>query len=153
MKEFSSFSGHCIAAQSLSVQIGEETIHVAFGLLGTKLLATTKGLSESTIVSSVASSFVVAGSFLIFVTTGHESVYAPVQDIAKILSEEDASERSQKLGSVSSSWEKRRVERGSRIVTAVPSQMNVVLQMPRGNLETISPRPMALEVIRLDIDK
>ncbi|KAF8885990.1 IKI3 family-domain-containing protein [Infundibulicybe gibba] len=49
-------------------------------------------------------------------------------------------------------WEKRRVERGSRIVVAVPSTMSLILQMPRGNLETINPRPLVLEVVRQDLD-
>ena len=48
--------------------------------------------------------------------------------------------------------EKRRVERGSRIVTVVPSTMSLVLQMPRGNLETINPRPLVLEVVKSDLD-
>lgn len=43
------------------------------------------------------------------------------------------------------------MERGSRIVVAVPSAMSLVLQMPRGNLETISPRPFVLEVVRADV--
>ncbi|WFD30715.1 Putative elongator complex protein 1 [Malassezia sp. CBS 17886] len=47
----------------------------------------------------------------------------------------------------------RRVERGSRIVTAVPSAMSLVLQMPRGNLETIAPRPMVLDVVRHCLDQ
>lgn len=46
----------------------------------------------------------------------------------------------------------RRVERGSRIVTTVPSSMALVLQMPRGNLETVYPRPLVLDVIRAHID-
>ena len=46
----------------------------------------------------------------------------------------------------------RRVERGSSIVTVVPSSMSLVLQMPRGNLETISPRPLVLQVVRKYID-
>lgn len=46
----------------------------------------------------------------------------------------------------------RRVERGSRIVTVVPSTMSVVLQMPRGNLETISPRPLVLQQVRKALD-
>lgn len=33
-------------------------------------------------------------------------------------------------------------------MTAVPSNMNVVLQMPRGNLETIFPRAMVVAGIR-----
>lgn len=48
--------------------------------------------------------------------------------------------------------EKRRVERGSRIVVAVPSSMSLVLQMPRGNLETIDPRAMVMRVVRDDVD-
>jgi len=36
------------------------------------------------------------------------------------------------------------VERGSRIVTVVPHGVRVVLQMPRGNLETVFPRPLLL---------
>jgi elongator complex protein 1 len=49
-------------------------------------------------------------------------------------------------------WERRRVERGSRIVTVVPSSMALVLQMPRGNLETIYPRPLVMSVVRGDLD-
>ncbi|KAH8921164.1 IkappaB kinase complex, IKAP component [Atractiella rhizophila] len=45
------------------------------------------------------------------------------------------------------------VERGSRIVTVVASTMTVVLQMPRGNLETISPRPLVLEIVKNRIDE
>lgn len=49
-------------------------------------------------------------------------------------------------------WSSRKVERGSRIVTAVPSTMSLVLQMPRGNLETINPRPLVMEVVKQDLD-
>lgn len=48
-------------------------------------------------------------------------------------------------------WMNRRVERGSQIVTVVPSAMTLVLQMPRGNLETVNPRPLVLEVVQRDI--
>ncbi|KAI9601999.1 hypothetical protein KEM48_001289 [Puccinia striiformis f. sp. tritici PST-130] len=47
----------------------------------------------------------------------------------------------------------RAVERGSIIVTSVPSSMKVILQMPRGNLEAIHPRPMVLRSICLDFLK
>lgn len=42
----------------------------------------------------------------------------------------------------------RSIERGARLVTAMPTTMSVVLQMPRGNLETIFPRAMVLAGIR-----
>ncbi|KAF2071926.1 hypothetical protein CYY_006763 [Polysphondylium violaceum] len=42
----------------------------------------------------------------------------------------------------------REVERGSRIVAVVPHDTRLVLQMPRGNLEAISPRSLTLSTIR-----
>lgn len=48
---------------------------------------------------------------------------------------------------------KRAVERGSKIVTVVPSSTTLVLQMPRGNLEIICPRPLVLRVVRQDLDR
>ncbi|KAH8161301.1 hypothetical protein CIB48_g6947 [Xylaria polymorpha] len=42
----------------------------------------------------------------------------------------------------------RRIERGARLVTAMPTNMSLVLQMPRGNLETIFPRAMVVAGIR-----
>lgn len=47
----------------------------------------------------------------------------------------------------------RSIERGARLVTAMPTTMSVVLQMPRGNLETIYPRAMVLAGIRALIDE
>lgn len=46
----------------------------------------------------------------------------------------------------------RSIERGARLVTAMPTTMSVVLQMPRGNLETIYPRAMVLAGIRSLVD-
>ncbi|OCT51702.1 Elongator complex protein 1 [Cladophialophora carrionii] len=42
----------------------------------------------------------------------------------------------------------RNIERGGKIVTIIPSVYAVVLQMPRGNLETIYPRLLVLSGIR-----
>ncbi|XP_068740348.1 elongator complex protein 1-like [Montipora capricornis] len=46
----------------------------------------------------------------------------------------------------------RRVERGSRIVVAVTQDTKVVLQMPRGNLETIHPRSLVLSYLQKCLD-
>jgi elongator complex protein 1 len=46
----------------------------------------------------------------------------------------------------------RTIERGAKLVTVVPSTYAVVLQMPRGNLETIYPRALVLAGIRQHID-
>ena len=47
----------------------------------------------------------------------------------------------------------RSVERGARLVTVMPSTFSLVLQMPRGNLETIHPRALVLAGIRRSIDE
>jgi elongator complex protein 1 len=47
----------------------------------------------------------------------------------------------------------RMIERGSKIVTVMPSVHAVVLQAPRGNLETISPRALVLASVRHSIEK
>ena len=45
----------------------------------------------------------------------------------------------------------RSIERGAKIVTVMPSTYSLVLQMPRGNLETIYPRALVLAKIRQNI--
>lgn len=47
----------------------------------------------------------------------------------------------------------RSIERGSRLVTVMPSTFQLVLQAPRGNIETIYPRALVLAGIRSFIDK
>lgn len=47
----------------------------------------------------------------------------------------------------------RSIERGAKLVTAMPTNMSLVLQMPRGNLETIFPRAMVVAGIRELIDE
>jgi elongator complex protein 1 len=46
----------------------------------------------------------------------------------------------------------RRIERGARLVVVMPTSYSVVLQMPRGNLETIYPRALVLDGIRRAIN-
>jgi len=45
------------------------------------------------------------------------------------------------------------MERGARLVTAMPTSLNLVMQMPRGNLETIFPRAMVVAGIRKLIEE
>jgi elongator complex protein 1 len=104
---------------------------------------------SSQMVASNANSFTIASEYLVWTSTAHLAHFAPLKALANwltsVTSESDRSSQPE--------WETRRVERGSRIVTAVPSTMSLVLQMPRGNLETINPRPMVMEVVKSDIDR
>ncbi|PYH95176.1 killer toxin sensitivity protein [Aspergillus ellipticus CBS 707.79] len=47
----------------------------------------------------------------------------------------------------------RSIERGGRLVTVMPTTFSVILQMPRGNIETIYPRALVLAGIRSFIDR
>ena len=47
----------------------------------------------------------------------------------------------------------RSVERGAKLVTVMPSTFALVLQMPRGNLETIYPRALVLAGIRDSVNR
>jgi elongator complex protein 1 len=95
-------------------------------------------------VTSDATSMTVSSTYLIYTTTSHESKYAALEVLRKIASDQTVDEGDKV-------WESRRVERGSRIVTVVPSAMSLILQMPRGNLESINPRPLVLEVVKREI--
>ena len=47
----------------------------------------------------------------------------------------------------------RRIERGSQIVCIVPSTSKLILQMPRGNLESIQPRVLVINELLGLIDR
>ncbi|KAK9461476.1 IKI3 family-domain-containing protein [Lipomyces oligophaga] len=57
-------------------------------------------------------------------------------------------------GATSSTDERcRAIERGAKIVSIIPSRVSVILQMPRGNLETIFPRLLVLQGVRNAIER
>jgi elongator complex protein 1 len=149
ISSFGRFPEFCMLSNSVSACIqGSNEAHnscLCIGLATSGKLYLTQDPTSSHILHSHVTSFTVTSTFLIFVTNSHEAVFAPLQKLESITSEADVKD-------ITSGWEKRKVERGSRIITAVPSTMSLVLQMPRGNLETINPRPLVMEVIKQDLD-
>ena len=101
------------------------------------------GPENSIVIASSVTSFTLTPDFLIYITSSQTSHYVPMSDLRRIAALEEE---------VTSHWETRRVERGALCVTACPSSMSLVLQMPRGNLETIYPRALVLAVVRRDVD-
>ncbi|KAK0548116.1 putative elongator complex protein 1 [Tilletia horrida] len=131
----------CVVGLSLSGQL-----HVVDGT-ATRLLARD------------ATSFAIASSFLIWTNTVHQARFLT---LPSLFSNQSDGTLDESVGYVNNNGTEvaaetlalgRTVERGSRIVAAVPSSMSLVLQMPRGNLETICPRPMVLEVVRAALDR
>lgn len=101
------------------------------------------GASPVSLATSVTS-FTTTPEYLIYTTSAQQSFYAPLSVVSSLARGEDVPNHLRE-------WEQRRVERGALIVVACPSQMSLVLQMPRGNLETVYPRPLVLAVVRRDI--
>src|SRR5579863_4459132 len=103
------------------------------------LLSATSSSPPRTLAQNV-NSFTVSGDFVVYTTLAHEAHFVSASLLAAVDASADVG------------GERRRVERGSRIVTSVPSTMSLVLQMPRGNLETVNPRPMVMATIHADTD-
>ena len=47
----------------------------------------------------------------------------------------------------------RRLERGAKLIIAIHSETGCILQMPRGNLETIHPRTLIVSKLKTEIVK
>ncbi|ODA83783.1 hypothetical protein RJ55_02299 [Drechmeria coniospora] len=100
---------------------------------------------NSRLLAKNCTSFVVTSNHLIFTTSNHLVKYVhltPNVDALEVPA--DDPENDERC---------RRVERGSRLVAAIPTNMSIVLQMPRGNVETIFPRAMVVAGIRSLIDE
>ncbi|KAF2013672.1 elongator complex protein 1 [Aaosphaeria arxii CBS 175.79] len=89
-------------------------------------------------------SFIVTNAHLIFTTTQHLLKFVHLTNVEDMEVPADEPQTDERC---------RSIERGARIVTAMPTTYSVVLQMPRGNLETIYPRAMVLAAIRRSIEK
>ncbi|KAI1117515.1 IKI3 family-domain-containing protein [Nemania sp. NC0429] len=84
-------------------------------------------------------SFLVTPAHLILTTTNHLLKFIHLADVDSLEVPPDDPETDERC---------RSIERGARLVTAMPTNMSLVLQMPRGNLETIYPRAMVVAGIR-----
>uniref|UniRef100_G3U3U6 Elongator complex protein 1 n=1 Tax=Loxodonta africana TaxID=9785 RepID=G3U3U6_LOXAF len=102
---------------------------------------------NDTEVASNITSFAVYDEFLLLTTHSHT---------CQCLCLRDASFKTLQAGlsssNVSNEETLRKVERGSRIVTVVPQDTKLVLQMPRGNLEVVHHRALVLAQIRKWLD-
>ncbi|KAJ3159102.1 hypothetical protein HDU86_002001 [Geranomyces michiganensis] len=108
------------------------------------------GLSErnklyanTVLIAADCTSFYLHNDFMIFTTFTHAARFVSLNCPASDFKITDASASASPFDE-----HFRRVERGSKIVVAVPNDTSLVLQMPRGNLETVYPRALVLAVVR-----
>uniref|UniRef100_A0A8C3UCR4 Elongator complex protein 1 n=1 Tax=Catharus ustulatus TaxID=91951 RepID=A0A8C3UCR4_CATUS len=99
-------------------------------------------------VASNITSFATYNEFLLVTTNTHTCQCFCLKNLSV-----KALQASLSSAAAPSSETLRKVERGSRIVTVVPQDTKVVLQMPRGNLETIHHRALVLAQIRKWLDR
>ncbi|ETN46250.1 uncharacterized protein HMPREF1541_00434 [Cyphellophora europaea CBS 101466] len=98
---------------------------------------------DATILARDCSSFVVTDAHIIFTTTQHLLKFVHLTEPEKMEVPGNTPEVDERC---------RSIERGAKIVTVMPSTYAVVLQMPRGNIETIHPRVLVLSGIRNHIN-
>jgi elongator complex protein 1 len=134
-----------LASKPQAISISHESaLIIALSSLGKLLVASTSGTSQTITVASGVTSFVLSPDFLIYSTSAHHSHYASLPVLSRMIAGED-------VATHETEWETRRLERGSILISASPSEMSLVMQMPRGNLETVFPRPLVLSVVRREV--
>ncbi|KAL8946014.1 MAG: hypothetical protein Q9222_007532, partial [Ikaeria aurantiellina] len=102
-------------------------------------------IAQERVLARGCTSYIVTPSHLIFTTGQHLLKFVHiVADSQEFDIPPDTPESDERC---------RSIERGAKLVTAIPSIFAVILQMPRGNLETVFPRALVLAGIRQSIDE
>ncbi|KAH7040468.1 IKI3 family-domain-containing protein [Microdochium trichocladiopsis] len=95
--------------------------------------------ANSRLLLKNCTSFLITTAHVVVTTSNHLVKFIHLTDVESMEVPPDDPETDERC---------RSIERGARLVTAMPTNMSLVLQMPRGNLETIYPRAMVLAGIR-----
>lgn len=99
--------------------------------------------ADNIVLARDCSSFAVTDAHILFTTTQHLLKFVHLTGPEKMEVPGNTPEVDERC---------RSIERGAKLVTVMPSAYAVVLQMPRGNLETIYPRVLVLSGIRKHIN-
>ena len=94
-------------------------------------------------IATNCNSFAVHDAYLVYATTNHTCRFLDTS-----LTFDDAIKSMEAEKRYPLDVALRSVERGSKIISVVPRHTKVVLQMPRGNLETVWPRALVLVAAR-----
>ncbi|MCJ1431909.1 hypothetical protein MMC27_001265 [Xylographa pallens] len=122
-----------------SEQGHDRSLTIAFGLTPNgSLYANSRRLAKD------CTSFLVTPAHLVFTTTQYLLKFVHMDQVEDLEVPPDTPEIDERC---------RSIERGARLVAVIPSISALILQMPRGNLETIYPRALVLAIIRQNIDE
>ena len=109
--------------------------------------------SNNKLISNGVTSMLTTDSYLLFTTAQHELKFINLNNEFFINDEEFVITSNDNNNDNNHDERIRSIERGSILVNSCPSKSLVILQAPRGNLETIYPRILVLNDIRLNINK
>ncbi|KAK7625895.1 IKI3 family protein [Phyllosticta citricarpa] len=112
---------------------------IAFGLTSSGML-----YANGRLLVKNCTSFRVTPAHLVFTTTQHLLKFVHLATVQDLEVPPDEPEKDERV---------RAIERGARLISVMPSSYAVVLQMPRGNLETIYPRALVVAGIRKSINE
>ncbi|KAE8353910.1 IKI3 family-domain-containing protein [Aspergillus coremiiformis] len=121
-----------------AVQLSEDE-HLLISMTKTGALYANK-----TLLAKNCTSFLMTQSHVLFTTSQHLLKFVHLTRAEDMEVPPDTPETDERC---------RSIERGSRLVSVIPSVFAVVLQAPRGNIETIYPRALVLAGIRSFIDR
>ncbi|OJK03766.1 hypothetical protein ASPACDRAFT_1863344 [Aspergillus aculeatus ATCC 16872] len=113
----------------------------------TLLISMTKSgamYANKTLLAKNCTSFLLTQAHIVFTTSLHLIKFVHLTRAEEMDVPPDTPETDERC---------RSIERGGRLVTVMPSTFAVILQMPRGNIETIYPRALVLAGIRSFIDR
>ncbi|KAH7357661.1 elongator complex protein 1 [Pyrenochaeta sp. MPI-SDFR-AT-0127] len=128
---------------SLSAEIRIMNMEIQYQTLAFSLTRAGVLYANERILVRNCTSFMVTPAHLIFTTTQHLLKFVHLTSVHELELPADEPQKDERC---------RSIERGAKIVTVMPTTYSVVLQMPRGNLETIYPRALVLASIRRSIE-
>ena len=102
---------------------------------------------DSSLVSAECTSFYVHKEYIIYTTSAHMLHFVPkLRSVLEKLAESHLSAKEGEFNKIT-----RSIERGARLIIVTPDDTKTVLQLPRGNLEIIHPRPLLISLIKYDL--
>lgn len=147
VKTIAKFPNYCydyeVAVKPVSLENEYETRQDENNLVAFGITNNGKLFANETQLSTAITSLKVTENHLVITTAQHTLRFVHLNtETFKPLIESTDSTNDERI---------RSIERGSILVNVIPSKAAVVLQAPRGNLETINPRIMILLGVRKDI--
>ncbi|KAI1766571.1 IkappaB kinase complex, IKAP component [Hypoxylon sp. FL1150] len=120
-----------------------EVVDLAGNVIAVGLSRNGHLFANSRLLMKNCTSFLITPAHIVVTTTNHMVKFIHLVDVDNLEVPPDDPEKDERC---------RSIERGAKLVTAMPTNMSLILQMPRGNLETIYPRAMVVAGIRQLID-